>query len=282
MMNQAPRGSLSWLRLIAALPLFAGLLVAFGATARPISPDPQGPDQAQTVQEDPNTITVVIKNNDPANVTVNGETVALENLAAYIESLGLEQTRITVNLVVDPETRFGSVDDVRQQLRKARALKLNYRLPGQTEGLTRHLAPASNTQIPKGPTVVPPEEAFKGVDRNDIFVVKLNSNDRMFAGTDVCDSDQELLRRIKEFIRERGAKSIISLGADRGTSYSKFYTTQATLRQAYDEIRDEEAHSRYGKAFEELDDAERDAIYQAIPINISEAELRNRPQPAKR
>ena len=281
MMNQAPRGSLSWLRLGAALPLFAGLLFAFGATARPVSSDPQGPDQAQSVQKDPNTISILISADDSKNVTVDGQTVAIADLAAYIQNLGFESL-VKVNLQADPNVKLGVVDDVKQQLRQTRALKLFYQLPGQGEGLRRHLPPAASKTPTDGPTVVSPSELYGGIDRENVFVVRINSADRVFAGSGVPKSDQDFLEKCKNFIRERGNKAIFSLGADRGSSYSAFYNVQALLVRAYDELRDEEAHSRFGKAFADLDDAERDAIYQAIPINISEAELRNRPQPAKR
>ena len=281
MMNQAPRGSLSWLRLTAALPLFAGLLFAFGATARTISSDPQGPDQAQSVQNEPNTISILVSANDSKNVTVDGQTVAIADLAAYIQNLGFDAP-VTANLQADPNVKLGVVEDVKQQLRQTRALKLNYRLPGQAEGVSRRLAPAAGSQTASGLTIVSPSESLQGIDRENIFVVRINSADRVFAGSGVPKSDQDLLNRVKEFIRERGSKAVISFGADRGSSYSRSLSIQALILRAYDELRDETAHSQFGKAFAELDDAERDVIYKAFPINISEAELRNRPQPTKR
>lgn len=276
MMNQAPRGSLSWLRLTAALPLFAGLLVAFGASARPSTPSMQGSDQA-VAQGDPNSISVVVTSQDPKHPLVNGEAVAVENLAAYIEGLGLERTSVVVNLEADPETKMEAVNDVKDQLRKALVLKLYYRQTGADPGVQRRLPPP----VGVGGTVTP-AEALKNIDRNNILAVRINSADRILAGATVVKDDQHLLDLCKEFIRDHAPKAVISLRMDKATSYLKFFAVQNLLKQAYDEVRGEQARSRYGKAFEELDDAEREAIYQEVPMAISEADLTDRPQPVKR
>ncbi len=87
------------------------------------------------------------------------------------------------------------------------------------------------------------------------------------------------LARSKVFIRDRAPRAIISLGLDKGTSYLKFYSVQKLLKQAFDEVRDEQARSRYGKALAELTSEEREAILMAVPLNITEMEMIDRPQP---
>ena len=273
MMNQAPRGSLSWLRLGAALPIFAGLLFAFGATARPVSPAPQGPDQAQTVQEDtPPTIDITIPADGSQQVLVNGQPVALAELGQRVNALRGDAQSVTVNLKGDPKASIGAIDDVKDELRKIRALRINYQLSGE-QGVKRFLPPHAGESI-----FQPIEDAIQSVDRNNLMIVRVNSRDRMFAGAEEVKSDQQFLNLCKAFVRERKPQGIFILQSDRGASYEKYYAIQKIVQQAVDEVRDEEARSRYGKAYADLQPAEQDAVKKAVPLFFSESEGR----PAKR
>jgi hypothetical protein len=126
------------------------------------------------------------------------------------------------------------------------------------------------------------QEALQGVNINNVMAVRINSADRVLAGNSVANSDEDILVRAKDFIRERAPRGIITLWMDKGTSYSKYYEIQKLLKQAYDEVRDEEAQRRYGKALAELTRDELETVWMAVPLNISEAELTNRPQPRVR
>lgn len=108
--------------------------------------------------------------------------------------------------------------------------------------------------------------------------MRINSANSVFAGNSVASSDADLLARSKDFIRDRAPRAIISLGLDKGTSYLKFYSVQILLKQAFDEVRDEQARSLYGKALAELTRDELEAVWMAVPLNIAETESTNRPQ----
>ena len=90
--------------------------------------------------------------------------------------------------------------------------------------------------------------------------------------------DQHLLDLSKEFIRDRAPKAILTLQMDRGSSLSTYYDVQRLLKQAYDEVRDEQARSQYGKPLAELTRDELETVWMAFPLNIAEAESTNRPQ----
>jgi len=274
MMNQAPRGSLSWLRFGAALPLFAGLLIAFGATARPASPVPQGPDQA--LVEHDKVIQIDISE-ETKTVKVDGETIALADLKAYLENLISNEGPVeTISICGDEKARMGILNDVKSILRSIGQLKIMYTAPKEP-AVARRLPPP----VGVGGTVTP-SEALKGVNRENVFVVRINSANSVFAGNSVANSDADLLARSKDFIRNRAPRAIITLGLDKGTSYLKFYSVQKLLKQAFDEVREEQARSRYGKAPAELTPEEREAILMAVPLNITEMEMTDRPQPARR
>lgn len=274
MMNQAPRGSLSWLRFGAALPLFAGLLIAFGATARPASPAPQSPDQA--LVEHDKVIRIGISSGSEV-VQVDGETVALKDLKPYLENLiSTEGPVQCISILGDENAKMGILNDVKDVLRAIGQLKIMYTAP-KGPAVERRMPPP----VGVGGTVTA-EEAMKGVNRENVFVVRINSANRVFAGNSVADSDADILARSKDFIRDHAPRAIISLGLDKGTSYLKFYSVQNLLKQAFDEVRDEQARSRYGKALAELAPEEREAILKAVPLNITEMEMTDRPQPTKR
>ena len=268
MMNQAPRGSLSWLRLTAALPLFAGLLVAFGATARTISSDPQGPDQAQSVQNDPNTISILVSANDSKNVTVDGQTVAIADLAAYIQNLGLNAP-VKVNLQAEPKTRMGTVNAVKQQLRQTRALKLYYLLPGQAETLSRHLSPAATT--PDGPTVVSPSDALKDIPKDNVAAIRINSAGRILLTYGKRETFvDDIVEPAKDFIRKHAPKYAFTVKVDNGAPYASFIKMESLVDQAISGLRDEKARSTFGKPFADLSAEEAREIQLAIPLNLLE------------
>lgn len=151
------------------------------------------------------------------------------------------------------------------------------------EGLSRRLPP-----IPTEDQKVEDQK----VNRRNIIQVKINSNDRLFAGNELMDVSQ-LKDKIKEFLlnpnddpnlpeREMKqidgygeypvSKGVISLQNDRGTTYSKYIEVQNELIRAVNEIRDEFAMVNYGKKYAKLDEDRQEIVRKAIPQNISEAE----------
>lgn len=71
-------------------------------------------------------------------------------------------------------------------------------------------------------------------------------------------------------------KGIISLKNDRGTSYEMYIKVQNELAAAFRELRDDLAMERFGRKFDDLIlEEQKDAIEDAIPIRISEAEPEN-------
>ena len=70
------------------------------------------------------------------------------------------------------------------------------------------------------------------------------------------------------------SEGVISLQNTRDTSYQRYIEVQNELTRAFNEVRDEVSMSKFGKAFKDLDDAERKVITKAIPMKISEAEPR--------
>ena len=148
------------------------------------------------------------------------------------------------------------------------------------------------------PPPVPAEqktEDLKVKERN-VLVVLLNSNDALrVGGKDATIS--ELKDKAKEFIKNDAndenlpekevietqyfgniavtKNHVISLQNDRGTSYSAYIEVQNELVAAYNELRNDLAISKFGKAYEELEEDKQKDIQKIYPQKISEAEPKN-------
>ena len=130
------------------------------------------------------------------------------------------------------------------------------------------------------------------VNRRNIIIVKINSADRLLAGSEPMDVSQ-LKDKIKEFLSNPTddpnlpektmteiegfgeypvSKGVISLQNDRGTSYHAYIEVQNELVKAVNELRDEFSYKNYGKSFIKLDEEKQEIVKKAIPQNISEAE----------
>jgi len=130
------------------------------------------------------------------------------------------------------------------------------------------------------------------VNRRNIIIVKINSADRLLAGSEPIAVGQ-LKDKVKEFLTNPTdnpnlpekevkdiegfgkypvSKGVISLQNDRGTSYHAYIAVQNELVKAVNELRDDFSYKNYGKPFIKLDEEKQGIVKKAIPQNISEAE----------
>ena len=151
-------------------------------------------------------------------------------------------------------------------------------------GIQRRLPP------PSDPNVKPPD-----IHRRNTFVVLVNKDDQLLFNGELGEINL-LKERAKEFLSNPNnldnlpekmtkdipllgtvevSKGVISLQNDRGTSYEMYLMVQNELTAAVNELRDEMAKTKFGKAYVDCSEAQREAIDKAIPIAISEAEPKN-------
>ena len=131
------------------------------------------------------------------------------------------------------------------------------------------------------------------VNRRNIIQVKINSADRIFAGSEPIDVSQ-LKDKIKDFLTNPAddptlpekeiqdiegfgeclvSKGIISLQNDRGTSYQAYIAVQNELVKAVNELRDDFCRKNFnGRTYAKLTEDEQKIVRKAVPQNISEAE----------
>ena len=154
---------------------------------------------------------------------------------------------------------------------------------GSQTGLSRRLPP-----MPDKDQKVEDQK----VNRRNIIQVKINSADRILAGSEPIDVSQ-LKDKIKDFLTNPTddpnlpekeiqdiegfgecpvSKGIISLQNDRGTSYQAYIAVQNELVKAVNELRDDFSRKHYGKLFMQLSEDEQGIVKKAVPQFISEAE----------
>jgi biopolymer transport protein ExbD len=154
---------------------------------------------------------------------------------------------------------------------------------GSQTGLSRRLPPMPDKDQKTQDTKI---------NRRNIIIVKINSADRIFAGSEPILVEQ-LKERIKIFLTNptddptlpvlepteieglgtrNVSKGVISLQNDRGTSYQAYIAVQNELVKAVNELRDEASMKEFGKTFLALDEDKQKIIKNLVPQQISEAE----------
>ena len=159
---------------------------------------------------------------------------------------------------------FGSVND-EGQIRTSSDIQHLGKL------LLRHIAPSVTNKTLKVQTY---DEALKGIDRKDICVARINAHDKIFFESGAYDNDADILRVGKAFLKAHGAKTVITLTYDRGTSYGVYQNLQALLTQIYNEVRDEKAREVYGKSLVDLSEDQRAAILRLVPMTVLETDMK--------
>ena len=219
----------------------------------------------------PSSQTIVLNIQADGTIESGGKVYTVAQLKDLIPPHKAGEPQTTVQIIAADDVRMGAIEDVKLELRKIGSLKIQYysSATGQ-EGVTRHMPPFPSTKDAKKQDY--PEVIMAGVDRNNIFVVRINSADRIFFGDKPRQDDEEMLRVGKEFLRKRGKDSrYFHLTVDRGTSYGAYTHMQSLLWQIYEEVRDEKAHEVYGKSLQELTTEERSQINWMVPFSIVEA-----------
>lgn len=148
-----------------------------------------------------------------------------------------------------------------------------------------------NRKLPPMPEDNQQQDDIK-INRRNIVVVKINSQDRIMVGSQPVDVSQikdlivealtnpndnpNLPEKEVKSIQGLGnypvSKGVVSLQNDKGTLYNTYIQVQNEIVRAINEIRDEFSTQRYGKKYAQLDEAHQKIVKEAIPQNISEAE----------
>ena len=136
MMTQFKMRRSAVLRLGAAIPVMAGMMMLCSFTTRT-------PDAPVAVGDRP---VAEVHIGSDGSVTLNGRPISRDSLSAYVaaerEKLAeSERADMEVRFVAEPDQTMRSVNIVKQALRKANALRVNYVTPSGDPGVLRMLPP---------------------------------------------------------------------------------------------------------------------------------------------
>ena len=217
----------------------------------------------------------------------------------------------TVHIAAEGNIPMGVITDIKEQLRSVRALRIRYET--DESAIEKRMPPAVQKTEERSdePRYMTPEEFANDISRRNHIFFKINSNDKVLLGTDrsvrdasekpyivnIEDFDIDILKRMisnpenkityPEYVTQeftlpdgssrqlRVSNAMVSLQTDRGTSYEGYTKAMEFITAAYKELREELSSEVFGKTLANLSDAEMQVIYQAVPMNVSEAEPRD-------
>jgi len=235
----------------------------------------------------------------------NGKQTAKDQIGNAVAEFfddGTNMHSATVHIAAEENIPMGVITDIKEQLRNARALKVRYETLEST--IEKRLPPAPKSEM--YPATV---DVLAGTNRRNIIVMRVNSNGEMFLGSTYVkgslhndDLYAKELTRLKELISNpedkaecpememrdiqmpdgstrqfRVSKGMITFQNDRATSYEDYTKAMKLITTAYKELREEVSAEVFGKPFAGLSDVEMQVIYQAVPMNVCEAEPKDAP-----
>lgn len=136
------------------------------------------------------------------------------------------------------------------------------------------------------------QEAPPPIKDRNVFSVLIDKNNRLMVKGEITPVSA-LREKTKEFIQNPSndpnlpetkmteipligeypvTKGVISLQNDQGTRYGTYLEVQNELVAGINEARDDLSSAKFGKKYDQLKPEQQDAIREAIPSRISEAE----------
>ena len=213
---------------------------------------------------------IVLNIRKDGTIESGGKVYTLSQLKDIIPPHAAGQPQTTVTIMAADDVLMGAVDDVKNELRKLESLKVNYASASSREGITRYMPPLpENREVKVAKTL---DEMFRGVERETILMIRINSLGAVMLGNRRVQDDAEIVRLGKAFLKQHGKETHFGLHHDRGTGYGAYTRIQSLLKQVYEEVRDEKAQEVYGKRLQDLSADERAQINLLVPLSISEAE----------
>ena len=202
----------------------------------------------------------------------------------YLDS---EWADIYAIICADKDTRMGLIEDIIYQLRNSGcpAHKIVFKTHGDYNGFNG--LPYDFSSQSSG------ESARDNlINRRNILTVKINSQDRILAGSKPCIAtevreevqrlitnpydDPNLPEKVTVAKTYNGkdyvflvSKGMVSLQNDARTSYGTYLIVYNEIIGAFNELRDAESLRAFGKRFFELDKELQEIIKSVVPVNIA-------------
>lgn len=302
MMTQFSEGKHALRRLGVAIPIVAGMILLCSFTTRPARTpsaersvsSPSGAAVSDSLERRLVQIAAPASSAHPATYLLDGRPASLDAIAEEFAALPDRLKRNTlVEIAPGPGVRMVSVEDLKRVLHKASECRIFYREP---DGGGGEKAEAFRD-----------EGGLKRFDHGDVaikernlFLVYVNGSGQIMSGgwghlqsTQLSELKGAVLRFLAneendpnlseketvEIVLPDGGNwsypqslGIVSLQVAQGLDYPTYLSVGQQLGAAFAELREQAAHRRFGKGFDDLTDAEREAVADAVPLRIVEAE----------
>lgn len=123
------------------------------------------------------------------------------------------------------------------------------------QGLLRRLAPIHE------------EEQEIVIKREEVMQIAISSDDVVTVDGEVAE---DLGSQLQNFIDADPKKHVISITADRASTYNTYFHLQRTVIEAYATLRAKRAMSVYGKSYADCTDEEKQEINGYYPLRLSD------------
>ncbi len=211
---------------------------------------------------------IVLNVRTDGQVESGGRVLSIEQLKEIVKPAEEGKPMTSVQICAGDNVPMGVINDVREELRAIGSVRIRYTSPSDQKVEIRNIPPTPSRKI-NGV-----DELWPGVKRDNIFIVRINANDKIFFGDAPRQDDAEMLRLGKDFLHKRGKDARFSMQVDRGTSYGAYRHMQELLFQIFMDVREEKAQSVYGKRMKDLTSEELSEINRLVPISISETDMK--------
>ena len=143
---------------------------------------------------------VVLNIQADGSIESGGKVYTAKQLKDLIPPHKAGEPQTTVQIIAADHVRMGAIEDIKLELRKLGSLKVQYMSASGQDGVTRHMPPFPKADKAKKSDV--PELIMPNMKRENVFIVRINSADKIFYGDKPRQDDEEMLRVGKDFLRK--------------------------------------------------------------------------------
>lgn len=262
------KSKVSWMRGLRVLYILPLLCVALALNAKTVI-DYEISDNQDNKQESTINVEVKLEKNKPVYY-VEGVRTSLDDIAGRVAELVKSMEFPTTVISCDSGVMMGAIADLKNELRKANALKVSYSGKSETGSSD---SPGRSVPAPKNGRVMNPEEAMKSIPVNHHYPLKINArNEILFPDAPVA---QENLYSSLVKVIENDHEAVIVLQNDMKSSYDTYWQVQSDIMLAVAAVRESYAKKTFGKAMADLDENQNAEVLKNVPLNVVEVAPRD-------
>lgn len=266
MMSKQKSATWHGLRALYVLPLIAA---ALACNSRSVT-DYKVSENSQTKGSEmsfPSMIEInllVTQAGDHVEYAVNGVKVSLEALGEKVQEAQGDGFAY-VNIIGDPTVKSGVIQQVKDELRKINLLRVYYVCKPDVS-FQRKLEPYG---------AKPDLSALEEVSKSEFVQVRLNAQDKLLyirntGKRDLIVINQEDLFALAKGDVEKNPGIRFFFNGDDNSSYGAYSAAVQSVYQAFISVREDLALQTYGKAFDDLEEAQQDALREKCSVKITE------------